>query len=137
MALQARFSELNSALDVFVNELKAQGVWDNVAILQTSEFGRTLTGNSGGGTDHGWGGNYWLAGGGVKGRRIVGQYPSTFSLDYEYNIDRGRLIPTTSWDSVFNSIAEWMGIDSESELLSMLPNRNKFKDVFPATALFH
>ena len=136
LALQSRFSELNDAFKVFVDELKAQGVWDNVAIIQTSEFGRTMTGNSGGGTDHGWGGNYWLAGGGVKGRRIVGQYPPTFSLDYEYNIDRGRLIPTTAWDSIFNSIAEWMGINSESELLSMLPNRNKFNDLFPAAALF-
>jgi uncharacterized protein (DUF1501 family) len=136
-ALQSRFSELNIALDVFIKELKVQGVWDNVAIIQTSEFGRTMTGNSGGGTDHGWGGNYWLAGGGVKGRRIMGQYPPTFNLDYEYNIDRGRLIPTTSWDSVFNSIAEWMGIDTASELSSMLPNRNKFKDVFPASALFN
>jgi uncharacterized protein (DUF1501 family) len=136
VALQLRFSELNDAFKIFVNELKAQGVWDNVTIIQTSEFGRTLTGNSGGGTDHGWGGNYWLAGGSVKGRRIVGQYPPTFSLEYEYNIDRGRLIPTTSWDSIFNSIAEWMGIDTVAELSSMLPNRNKFSDVFPATTLF-
>jgi uncharacterized protein (DUF1800 family)/uncharacterized protein (DUF1501 family) len=136
MALRDRFTEFNDAFPVFVKELKALGVWDNVAIIQTSEFGRTMTGNSGGGTDHGWGGNYWLAGGGVKGRRIVGQYPPTFSLDYEYNIDRGRLIPTTSWDSIFNAIAEWMGLDSESELSSMLPNRPRFRDVFPAATLF-
>ena len=135
-SLTGRFYEFNVAFGIFITELKALGVWDNVAIVQTSDFGRTMTGNSGGGTDHGWGGNYWLAGGGVKGRRIVGKYPPSFSLDYEYNIDRGRLIPTTSWDSIFNSISEWMGIDSESELMSILPNRNQFNDVFPASTLF-
>ena len=135
--LQLRFAELNDALKTFVNELKMLGMWDNVTIVQTSDFGRTITGNSGGGTDHGWGGNYWLAGGAVRGQRIVGQYPPTFLLDaYEYNIDRGRIIPTTSWDSIFNSIAAWMGIDNESDLRKVLPNRYRFPDVFPASTLF-
>ena len=95
-----------------------------------------MSGNSGGGTDHGWGGNYWLAGGGVNGRRIVGKYPPTFSLDYEFNIDRGRLIPTTSWDSIFNAIADWMGVTTEVELNSILPNRQQFSDLFNATDIF-
>ena len=134
--LQIRFLELNDALDDFVTELKLLGVWDKVAIVQTSDFGRTLTGNSGGGTDHGWGGNYWLAGGGVKGQQIVGKYPPTFSLDYEFNIDRGRIIPTTSWDSIFHSLAAWMGLEDESDLRAVLPNRDQFPDVFPASTLF-
>jgi uncharacterized protein (DUF1501 family) len=135
--LQTRFVELNDALEDFVAEMKLLGLWDNVTIVQSSDFGRTITGNSGGGTDHGWGGNYWLAGGAVRGQRIVGQYPPTFLLEnYEYNIDRGRIIPTTSWDSIFNSIASWMGIDNESDLRKVLPNRHQFPDVFPASALF-
>ena len=136
LSLEKRFEELNDALEAFVTELKLLGVWDNVTIVQTSDFGRTMSGNSGGGTDHGWGGNYWLAGGGVSGRRIVGKYPPTFSLDYEYNIDRGRLIPTTSWDSVFNAISDWMGVTAEDELNSILPNRQQFSDLFKATDLF-
>ena len=135
-SLDKRFEELNEALEAFVTELKLIGVWDNVAIVQTSDFGRTMSGNSGGGTDHGWGGNYWLAGGGVNGRRIVGKYPPTFRLDYEYNIDRGRLIPTTSWDSIFNAIADWMGVTTEDEFDSILPNRQQFHDLFQATDLF-
>ena len=136
-SLEKRFEELDEALEAFVTELKLIGVWDDVAIVQTSDFGRTMSGNSGGGTDHGWGGNYWLAGGGVKGRRIVGKYPPTFGLDYEYNIDRGRLIPTTSWDSVFNAIADWMGVTTANELDMILPNRQKFNDLFTATDLFN
>lgn len=135
--LENRFAELNDAFDDFVTELKLLGVWDNTAIIQASDFGRTMTGNSGGGTDHGWGGNYWLAGGGVKGQQIVGKYPPTFSLDYEYNIDRGRIIPTTSWDSIFNSISEWMGVNTTSDLRRILPNRNKFSDIFASSKLFN
>jgi uncharacterized protein (DUF1501 family) len=135
-SLNKRFDELDEALDAFVTELKLLGVWDEVAIVQTSDFGRTMSGNSGGGTDHGWGGNYWLAGGGVNGRRIVGKYPPTFSENYEFNIDRGRLIPTTSWDSVFNAVADWMGVTTEEEFNMILPNRNKFNDLFNVTDLF-
>ena len=136
--LKNRFAELDDALKNFVAELKLLGVWDNTAIVQASDFGRTMTGNSGGGTDHGWGGNYWLAGGGVKGQRIVGKYPPTFSLDNEFNIDRGRIIPTTSWDSIFNSISLWMGITSDADLKRVLPNRNKFlTDMFASSMLFN
>jgi uncharacterized protein (DUF1501 family) len=134
--LERLFLELNDALEDFVAEMKALGVWDNVAIIQTSDFGRTITGNSGGGTDHGWGGNYWLAGGGVNGQRVVGKYPSTFLTDDALNLDRGRIIPTTSWDSIFNSIANWMGATTEQEFNTVLPNRNKFSDLFTTADLF-
>ncbi len=38
---------MNAALEAFTTELKAQGVWDDVTIVGVSEFGRTLTMNSG------------------------------------------------------------------------------------------
>jgi uncharacterized protein (DUF1501 family) len=138
LVLEGRFFELNDALEDFVTELKTLGVWDDVVIVQTSDFGRTITGNSGGGTDHGWGGNYWLAGGSVQGQRIVGKYPSTFLTgdNIPLNLDRGRIIPTTSWDSVFNSIANWMGVTTDTELNAVLPNRNKFNDLFTKADLF-
>lgn len=50
--LKDRFSILNDALKQFVDELKAQGVWDNVVIVESSDFGRTLTPNSGGGSEY-------------------------------------------------------------------------------------
>jgi uncharacterized protein (DUF1501 family)/uncharacterized protein (DUF1800 family) len=138
LVLEGRFLELNEALEDFVTELKTLGVWDDVVIVQTSDFGRTITGNSGGGTDHGWGGNYWLAGGSVQGQRIVGKYPSTFLTgdDIPLNLDRGRIIPTTSWDSIFHSIANWMGVSTDAELNAVLPNRNKFSDLFTKADLF-
>ena len=52
--LSSNFFQLNEALTVFYNEMKAQGVWDGVSLLITSDFSRTLTSNSGDGSDHAW-----------------------------------------------------------------------------------
>ena len=51
-----RFGDVNDALQQFVAELKAQGIFDNVVIVTHSDFARTLTPNSNAGTDHGWSG---------------------------------------------------------------------------------
>ena len=40
-------NKMNSGLDAFTSEMKAQGVWDDITIVGVSEFGRTLTMNSG------------------------------------------------------------------------------------------
>lgn len=130
--LEGNFIELNEAVDNLVTELKEMGIWDDVVITQTSDFARTLTPNSSGGSDHAWGGNYWLAGGGVNGKRILGQYPTTFAETGPLNVGRGRLIPTTSFDACFNGIGDWMGVETTAEMDIVLPNRNNFD----ADALF-
>ena len=43
------------ALENFVTEMKAQGIWNDVVILTISDFGRKLVPN-GRGCDHAWGG---------------------------------------------------------------------------------
>lgn len=45
-------------MNAFVNEMKAMGTWQQVALQAVSDFGRTMT-NNGQGTDHAWGGNYF------------------------------------------------------------------------------
>lgn len=109
----------------FIKEMKLQKVWDDVVIVQASEFGRTLTSN-GAGTDHGWGGNYMLLGGSVKGKRIVGKFPNDLTDRSDVSIGRGRLLPTTSWDAVWNAVLEWYGVKS-SEMAKTIPNLNNFK----------
>ena len=54
--LEERFDELNISLDWFHRNLKRYNLWDNVTIVAMSDFGRTITPNSGEGSDHGWGG---------------------------------------------------------------------------------
>jgi uncharacterized protein (DUF1501 family) len=133
--LQNNFRELNKSLNLLVTELKLQGVWNDVTIVIASEFGRTLTPNSGGGSDHAWGGHYALMGGDVKGGKILGQYPTDLTEKGPLNVGRGRFIPTTSWDAVWNGILQWMGISTEAELDYCLPNRKATSGVSGFTNL--
>ena len=131
--LNKRFKDINSALTAFYTELKNKGIWDKVALVETSDFGRTLQPNGNHGTDHAWGGNYFMVGGPVKGGRILGEYPDDLSADTgEHVLRRGRLVPSTSWEQIWNGIAQWMGVD-ETDLNDVCPNR----DNFPQQSLFN
>lgn len=121
--LANKFKDLNSALASFVQEMTLQGIWNSTTVVITSDFGRTLTPNSGVGSDHAWGGNYFVAGGSVKGGRIHGEYPADITDAGPLNVGRGRLIPTTSWESILNSCLQWMGVPDKN-LDYCLPNRN-------------
>jgi len=136
-ALTRNFQELNTALTTFYNEMISQGVWNSVSLVITSDFARTLTANSGDGSDHAWGGNYFMMGGAVKGGVIHGEYPSDITSAGPYNVGRGRLIPTMSWESILTSVCEWMGVDTEAELDQCLPNRRKTgTKLFTASEVF-
>lgn len=41
--LETKFSQIDAALTSFVREMRDQGVWDDVAVVSSSDFGRTLT----------------------------------------------------------------------------------------------
>ena len=131
------YSQINDAIEGFVNEMKAQNKHDEVLTVISSEFGRTLTPNSGRGSDHAWGGNYVLIGGDVKGAKIHGTYPSDLSDDGPLGLGRGRLVPSTSWEQVWNGAAQWFGLTSEADLDYVLPNRKNFEqDLFQESDLF-
>jgi len=123
--MSTKLKEVNQALASFKDEMTEANLWDNVSLVITSDFGRTLTVNSGDGSDHAWGGNYFVMGGAVKGGQILGQYPTDLTVDGPVNIGRGRLIPTTSWESIWSSVVEWMGLETTAELDYCLPNREK------------
>ena len=122
--VQEKLEQVNAGLTAFVDELKLQGVWNQVAVLTLSDFGRTLDSN-GAGTDHAWGGNYVLFGGGVRGSTIHGSYPTSLLPVSDVHIGRGRLLPTTSWEAVWNGIAEWFDVPTD-RLADVLPNRANF-----------
>ena len=48
-ALNNLFEQLNDAIFSFSEEMKARDLWDNVTIIQTSDFARTLNPNGGDG----------------------------------------------------------------------------------------
>ena len=57
------------------------------------------------------------------------------------NIGRGRVLPTTSWDAIWNGVSEWMGVDSSEDKDYCLPGRKKstgrgFTELIPEDRLF-
>ncbi|KAL7563666.1 hypothetical protein ACA910_013399 [Epithemia clementina (nom. ined.)] len=125
--LDERFDHMDSSLNYFQQNLKAQGLWNNVTIVTVSDFGRTMTPNSGEGSDHGWGGNYIVTGGGVKGGQGFCNYPSDITATSPWNVGRGRILPGCAWESMWNPIVEWMldGQLSNAERNEILVNAVK------------
>jgi hypothetical protein len=91
-----------------------------------------LIGNSNEGTDHAWGGHSFIIGGSLKGKRILGQYPTDLSDDSPLSVGRGRFLPTLPWEAIWNAVAEWFDINDKAALDKVLPNRAIF-----ASSLFH
>lgn len=57
-----------------------------------------------------WGGNYFIAGGEVKGKRILGSFPEIMSEDGPLIFEPGIVIPQVPWDALWNGVAQWFGI---------------------------
>ncbi len=127
---QGMLAEVDQAIGEFWQALVALGIQDQVVLFTASDFGRTLTSNDRG-SDHAWGGNHFVLGGSVGGRKIYGQYPSlALNPDSGTEVNpldtgRGRLIPTTSCDEYFAELALWLGVPPSS-LHLVLPNVGNF-----------
>lgn len=122
-------TQVNDAISAFWTEIEAQGEQNNVLLFTFSDFARTLTSN-GQGSDHGWGGNQFVLGGGVQGQRIFGNFPTNLQTPTHNgtSIDtgRGRLIPTTAADQYHAELALWFGLGNDSNLEAVLPNIRQF-----------
>ncbi len=66
-------------------------------MMINKKFSRTLAGNTGKGSDHAWGGNYFIAGGEVQGKQILGEFPKNLSDDGPLVFAPGIVIPTLPW----------------------------------------
>lgn len=129
-AQEIRLGEVDAALSAFHDALQQLGCFDEVVTFSISDFARTLNSN-GNGSDHAWGGNQIVMGGGLQGGRMYGHYPDTLVPDNELDIGRGRLIPTTSVDEFNAELAMWFGVPNDGTLVDILPNVRNF---FPAGA---
>lgn len=117
-------AQLAAAISSFRDAMIEIGEWDNVVVFTASDFGRTVIDN-GDGTDHGWGGHHFVAGGQVQGKRLYGEVPLATVDGPSYTRTRGRLIPTTSVEQYAATMGNWFGLNS-SELATALPNLNNF-----------
>jgi uncharacterized protein (DUF1501 family) len=87
---QKLFSEMNEALKAFTSDLKSNHRFDEVLLMTFSEFGRRVTQNASGGTDHGTANNMFLISGGLKKAGLLNGMPDLAHLsegDLQYNLD--------------------------------------------------
>ncbi len=89
-ALKRALAALQNTLLTLKDGLGAN--WRHTAVVAMTEFGRTARQNGSNGTDHGTGGLMLLAGGAVRGGRVLGQWPGLAEADLYARRD---LMPTS------------------------------------------
>jgi uncharacterized protein (DUF1501 family) len=84
------FTELNDAVKAFTDDLKKNNRFDDVLLFTFSEFGRRVSQNASGGTDHGTANNMFFIGGGLKQKGLINTLPDLSDLqdgDLKYKVD--------------------------------------------------
>ncbi len=87
---QRLFTELSDAVKAFSKDLKVNNRFNDVLMFTFSEFGRRVSQNASGGTDHGTANNMFLIGGALKQKGIINAMPDLNDLsegDLKYKID--------------------------------------------------
>ena len=113
MQQQNLFTQMNDAVKSFVKDLKANGRFNDVMLMTFSEFGRRVSQNASGGTDHGTANNMFLVGGGLKQKGVINAMPDLADLDegdLKYKIDFKNVYATI--------LKNWLGADDTKILNS-------------------
>ena len=95
MQQQRLFKEMNDAVASFVKDLKANNRFNDVLLFSFSEFGRRVSQNASGGTDHGTANNMFFISGGLKDKGVLNSLPDLSDLDegdLKYKIDFKKCI---------------------------------------------
>jgi len=102
--------QLGDSLNAFYKDMKAQGNSGRVLTMVFSEFGRRVTQNASGGTDHGCAAPMYFIGEQVK-PGLLGTHPSLTDLD------DGDLRFSVDFRSVYSAVLEdWMGAPADKIL---------------------
>jgi uncharacterized protein (DUF1501 family) len=110
---QRLMAELGKGLAALRQALVAAGRWDDVLVLTYSEFGRRVSENGSGGTDHGTAAPHFALGGRVEGG-LYGEQPSLTDLrggDLRHSLDYRRIYATLTRD--------WWGIEGGTRFKSL------------------
>ena len=102
------WTDVSSAIDDFMDDLKEHDMEDDAVILVFTEFGRRIKDNSAG-TDHGSGGVSFVIGGAVNGG-LYGEYPSLRERDQL----EGDLHFNNDFRCTYSTILDrWFGLDPD------------------------
>ena len=105
--------ELAGAVAAFRLNLIQAGLWDHVAVMTYSEFGRRVEENASGGTDHGTAAPLFILGGRVKGG-FYGTQPSLAPAD----LDQGDMKYTLDFRVLYRTVAEGFWRIRDAAILS-------------------
>lgn len=126
-ALLARLAHALAYFDAVLGNVGGVNMRGRVTTFTMSDFSRTFTTN-GSGTDHAWGGHYFVMGGAVRGSNVFGQYP-TLGVDQGSFVnpdnERNITIPTLSVDQYAATLGRWFGV-SDGQLDVIFPNLRNF-----------
>jgi uncharacterized protein (DUF1501 family) len=101
--------DLGNSIKAFADDLKAQGNLNRVLLMTFSEFGRRVSQNANGGTDHGAAAPLFMVGGKVKGG-LLGRFPSLAPAD----LFNGDIRYTTDFRSVYAGVLDnWLKVNSQ------------------------
>jgi len=105
------FTEINDALGAFVKDLKANNRFEDVMLMTFSEFGRRVSQNASGGTDHGTANNMFFVSGGLKKKGVLNEMPDL------NNLDDGDLKHTVDFKSIYATMLnKWLEADDKKIL---------------------
>lgn len=105
---QRLFTEMNDAVKSFVNDLKANGRFNDVMLMSFSEFGRRVGQNASGGTDHGTANNMFFVSGGLRKKGLINALPDLKDLT------DGDLKHTIDFKNVYSTILKnWLNVNDE------------------------
>ena len=119
------YAMIDQAVGTFVQVMTEMGVWDQVSLFTASDFSRTLTINSAGGSDHAWGGHHFVLGGALKGGRLVGALPDLNPHGVDDADGQGRFVPGIALSQYLATLAAWFGVP-QSELGRIFPGLTNF-----------
>ena len=102
------FTELNDAVKAFTNDLKKNNRFQDVMMMTFSEFGRRVSQNASGGTDHGTANNMFFISGGLKEKGLLNAMPDLADLN------EGDLKHKVDFKNVYATVLnKWLGADDK------------------------
>jgi uncharacterized protein (DUF1501 family) len=108
---QRLFAQMNEAVGAFVKDLKAAGRFNDVLLFTFSEFGRRVSQNISGGTDHGTANNMLFLSGGLKQKGLLNALPDLSDLD------GGDLRFKVDFKNVYSTVlGNWLQADAAAIL---------------------
>lgn len=102
---EPRFDRLLPSLAKGLTTLVAglEPIFNDTVIVVMSEFGRTVKENGNQGTDHGYGNVMWLLGGGIRGKKVYGDWQG---LEESALFENRDLPVTTDYREIFSAILQ-------------------------------